>query len=100
MAILRFFRIAGTLEAISYLVLLGIAVPLKYIWHLPLYVRWVGSFHGAFFLLFCLAILLCSYRLSWTLSKSLIAFLSSLFPFGPFLFDHYYLEKLPESKTN
>ena len=40
------FKIISALEAISFLVLLGIAMPLKYIWDMPEMVRIVGMAHG------------------------------------------------------
>lgn len=85
---LNFFKITGALEAISYLVLLFMAMPLKYVWHRPEFVRWTGSFHGAFFLLFCLAIALQR----WPLKKSFLAFGSAFLPFGPMLFERRYLD--------
>jgi len=85
---IRFFKISGALEAISYLVLLFIAMPLKYVWHMPQFVRWAGSLHGAFFLLFCLAIVVQK----WPLKKSMLAFVSAFLPFGPMLFERRYLD--------
>ena len=89
---IRFFKIAGSLEALSYLVLLLVAMPLKYIWHMPVYVRWTGSFHGAFFLLFCVAIVRVSRERQWPLRRSALAFGSAFLPFGPIVFERYYLE--------
>ena len=90
--LLRFFRLTGALEAISYLVLLGIAMPLKYIYHQPVYVRWTGTFHGAFFVLFCLAVVVTAYRKRWPAKVAIMAFLSAFIPFGPFLFEKHYLD--------
>ena len=45
-------RITGILEGISFLLLLGIAMPLKYIWHQEIYVRYCGLTHGIFFILY------------------------------------------------
>lgn len=88
---IRFFKLSGALEALSYLVLLFVAMPLKYVWHMPIYVRWVGSFHGAFFVLFCLAIVLTARQEKWPASTAGLAFLSAFFPFGPLLFERRYL---------
>lgn len=84
---IKFFKISGALEALSYLVLLFIAMPLKYVWDRPEFVRVTGSLHGAFFLLFCLAIALQR----WPLQKSMLAFVSAFLPFGPMLFERRYL---------
>lgn len=82
----RFFRISAELEMFSLLILLFIAVPLKHFWGRPLLVRWVGTFHGLFFLLFFLAILIMARKRSWPLKVVLIAFFSAFIPFGPLIF--------------
>ena len=53
MSDLKIFHWTGALEAISYLLLFFVAMPLKYLWQMPIFVRWVGLFHGIFFILFC-----------------------------------------------
>lgn len=91
MSLLRLFRITGALEAGSYLLLLLIAMPLKYVWGMPAYVRWTGTAHGALFVLFCLLVALVTYVKRWPLKIAALAFLSAFLPFGPLLFDRYYL---------
>jgi integral membrane protein len=86
-----FFRLSGALEALSYLVLLFVAMPLKYLWHRPEFVRWTGSFHGAFFLLFCVAVGLMARQRKWTAPTTALAFASAFVPFGPLLFERRYL---------
>ena len=49
---LRQLRLVALLEGTSFVVLLFIAMPLKYLADLPLAVRIVGSVHGALFLMF------------------------------------------------
>lgn len=83
----RFFKLTGTLEALSYLLLLGVAMPLKYVWHMPIYVRVTGSFHGLFFLLYCLAIALDARAFRWPLRLAGLAFACAFVPLGPWLFE-------------
>ncbi len=45
-------RIIGNIEGISYLVLLGIAMPMKYMGNMPQAVRIAGSVHGFLFVAF------------------------------------------------
>ena len=82
-------RLASILDGISYLVLLGIAMPLKYFAGMPMAVRMVGSAHGAFFiaLCFCLLIVLISKKLSFL--WCVIVFICSLIPFAPFFLDRH-----------
>jgi integral membrane protein len=80
-------RIVGNLEGISYLVLLGIAMPLKYMANLPQAVRIAGSLHGLLFLSFCLALFGVWRNRKWSYDKLAIAFILSLIPFGTFYLD-------------
>lgn len=88
---LKFFRFIGGLEALSFLGLLFIAVPLKYVWDMPIFVRFAGSIHGAFFLTFCLAIFKIQKHQGWPRKKAWLALLSACIPFGPFIFDYHCL---------
>ncbi|MCF2502901.1 DUF3817 domain-containing protein [Dyadobacter sp. CY107] len=80
-------RIVAFLEGISYLVLLGIAMPLKYIAGLPQAVRVVGMAHGVLFVLFVVLLIQVATERSWSFKKSLLSFISSLVPFGTFYAD-------------
>ncbi|MCF2488503.1 DUF3817 domain-containing protein [Dyadobacter sp. CY347] len=80
-------RIIAFLEGISYLVLLGIAMPLKYLAGLPQAVRIVGMAHGVLFVLFVVLLVQVATERSWSFKKSLLAFISSLVPFGTFYAD-------------
>jgi integral membrane protein len=80
--IMDLFRKVAFWEGISFLVLLLIAMPLKYVWGYPLAVRIVGTLHGILFLVY-LAVLL---SVSGTLGgkRVFIAFLAAVIPFGTF----------------
>lgn len=82
-----FLRHVGLLEAVSYLVLLGIAMPLKYAWGMPLPVRIIGSVHGGLFVLFCFALGRVMMNTSWPFSRAALVFVASLIPFAPFIID-------------
>lgn len=82
-----FLRLTALLEAVSYLVLLGIAMPLKYVWGLPLAVRVAGSVHGALFVLLCFALLRVLQQTDWPLRRAALVFFASLVPVVPFLMD-------------
>ena len=80
-------RLASILDGISYLILLGIAVPLKYLAGMWMAVRVVGSLHGALFiaLCFCLLIVLLDKKLPF--KWCVIVFVCALIPFAPFFLD-------------
>lgn len=80
-------RLIGMMEGASFLVLLGIAMPLKYLAGYPQAVRVVGMIHGLLFVLFVLAVVQVSVAMRWPLRRVLAAFVASVLPFGPFVFD-------------
>jgi integral membrane protein len=84
---LRQFRIVAFLEGASFVLLLFVAMPLKYLAGFPLAVRIVGSIHGALFLLFLAALYRAARTRSWPFRRSVTAFLASILPFGTFVFD-------------
>ncbi|MBJ9986521.1 DUF3817 domain-containing protein [Acinetobacter sp. S40] len=81
-------RIVGFLEGLSFLLLLFIAMPLKYIWDNPLWVKYVGMGHGLLFILFLLVLLMVCQRMKWSVHMFILGFIASILPFGPFVFDH------------
>jgi integral membrane protein len=81
------FRWAAWLEGGSFLVLLFIAMPLKYWAGEPLAVRIVGMAHGVLFLAYLALLAQVAIEHSWTKARVALAFVASLVPFGPFWFD-------------
>jgi integral membrane protein len=80
-------RLIGLLEGSSFLILLGIAMPLKYLAHRPEAVKIVGSAHGFLFLVFVLALFHAASDRDWPLKKIAAGFIASVLPFGTFIFD-------------
>ena len=83
----RIIRYIGIAEGISYVSLLFIAMPLKYLANMPEAVKYTGWVHGLLFILFINAIILGFLRLKWSVKQILWAFVSSLLPFGTFILD-------------
>lgn len=75
------------LEGVSFLLLMGIAMPLKYLAGRPEAVRYFGWLHGLLFIGYCLAILSALVNGKISFRKSVMAFVASLIPFGPFVID-------------
>ncbi len=84
---LRQLRLIAFIEGVSFLVLLFVAMPLKYLAGLPVAVRIVGSIHGVLFIAFVLILIRVSIARAWPFRRSLLAFVSSIVPFGTFVFD-------------
>lgn len=80
-------RWLGYAEAISWLLLLFIAMPLKYIWDKPLLVKYVGWAHGILFIGYCIHLLLAKILLKWSWGKLIAGGIAAFFPFGTLWFD-------------
>ncbi len=81
------FRWISLLEGISFLVLLLIAMPLKYMWDYPLAVKYVGWAHGILFIIYVYTVFPTAHKLKWKFSRTFFALIASVLPFGPFIFD-------------
>ncbi len=84
-----FLRRIAFLEAVSFLLLLGIAMPLKHLWHMPRAVTVVGTIHGALFVVLCWALVQVITAARWPLSRAAVVFAASLLPFVPFFLDRW-----------
>lgn len=81
------FRIVALIEGWSYLFLLFIAMPLKYIAHFPLPVKYAGWLHGVLFIAYGITLLHAWVSRRWSIPKAALAMLVSFVPFGTFWFD-------------
>jgi len=80
-------RVVGFLEGWSFLILLGIAMPLKYIWEMPQAVRVVGMAHGVLFVLYIVYVFIVYTQKQWTFKTLSVALLASFVPLGTFYAD-------------
>jgi len=80
-------RFIGIAEGISFLVLLLIAMPLKYFFGFPLAVKVVGWAHGLLFILYIGAVFLAIRAMQWRIFGTLVALAASLVPGGTFILD-------------
>lgn len=87
MTALRWLRVAGWLEGSSFLVLLLVAMPLKYLAGIPIAVRIVGLTHGLLFIAYLAALANAARRLGWPWRRRAAGFVASIVPFGVFFFD-------------
>jgi integral membrane protein len=84
---LKHFRIIALSEGVSFLVLLFVAMPLKYLADKPMAVKYVGWVHGGLFVLYVLLGLRAAKSEGWTFKFCVVAFVASLLPFGTFVLD-------------
>lgn len=80
-------RVLGRWEAVSFLLLVGLGMPLKYMADQPLGVRIFGPIHGLLFLWLMMETISVTAAKKLTLSQAFLIFVASLLPFGPFLLE-------------
>jgi integral membrane protein len=86
------FRIISFLEGISYLLLLFVAVPIKYFGQDPSYVKMLGMPHGLLFITYIILAFLLKSELKWDNKTFYIILIASIIPFGTFYIDRKYLK--------
>ena len=84
-------RLTGIIEGLSFIVLLGIAMPLKYMADKPGMVSIVGMAHGILFVLYILFTILAKFQYPWSWKKVLLLWVASVVPFGTFYADYKFL---------
>jgi integral membrane protein len=93
---LRQLRVVALLEGVSFLILLLVAMPLKYLAHLPMAVRIVGMIHGMLFLAFLAALLHAATTHEWSRQRAFLALVAALVPFGTFVLDRALRREIAE----
>lgn len=91
-------RIIGFLEGVSLLVLVFVAVPLKYYAHNPALVKTMGPIHGALFLLFIFNTLSVGVEQGWKFKTTTWkVLLACVIPFGTFYVDRKILRGMEKN---
>jgi len=100
-------RVLGLIEGVSFIVLMGVAMPLKYFAGMPGAVRVFGWAHGVLFTLVCVALARAAILARWPASRAATVFVAAILPFGPFLIDGRmkrweaeYAPVVPDSSTS
>lgn len=91
---LRIFKLVATLEGISLLVLLFIAMPLKYIWDSPWMVQKVGMAHGVLFIAYIVLAFLVKTEMKLNTKQFLMVCIYSVIPYGTFIMEKKYLKNI------
>jgi integral membrane protein len=86
---LKGLRILAFTEGVSTLVLFGVAMPLKYLWDMPMAVRVVGLIHGALFTLLVVQLFRAVKRVPIEPKVAGLCMIAAVFPFGPFIADRW-----------
>lgn len=93
-SLLNIFRIIAFLEGVSYILLLFVAVPVKYFLGDPQYVKLLGMPHGLLFISYITLAFLIKNDFKWNTNQFGFVLLASIIPFGTFYIDRKYLKTI------
>jgi integral membrane protein len=79
------FRKISMAEGASFLILLFIAMPLKYLADIPAAVKYVGWLHGVLFIAYIFQLLYLGSELKWSLKRIFVYFVAAFLPIAPFV---------------
>jgi integral membrane protein len=88
---IKFFKIVAFLEGASLLLLLFFAMPMKYIFEQPIYVKHIGMGHGLLFIAYVILAFMLKMECNWNWKKFSIIAIASVIPFGTFYVEKKYL---------
>ena len=88
----KIFRIISFFEGISYLLLLFVAVPIKYFLGDEFYVKILGMPHGILFIGYIVLAISIRKKMKWNLKTFITVLFASIIPFGTFYVDKKYLQ--------
>ncbi len=88
---IKIFKIIAFLEGISLLLLLFFAMPMKYIYEQPIFVKTIGMAHGLLFIGYILLAIMLKIEEKWEIKKFAIICIASIIPFGTFYIEKKYL---------
>jgi integral membrane protein len=88
------FRVISFLEGLSYVLLLFIATPIKYLANDPQYVKILGMPHGLLFMLYIILAFMLKQENKWFKENFKKVMVGSIIPFGTFYLDHKHLSKI------
>ena len=85
------FRLISFLEGVSYILLLFVAVPIKYLGDDESYVKLLGMPHGLLFVLYLILAFFIKKEERWNSNIFFQVLIASILPFGTFYIDKKYL---------
>ncbi|QXJ21740.1 DUF3817 domain-containing protein [Actinomadura graeca] len=99
MDIVRAFRVVSIGEAVSFLVLLLIAMPLKYMADAPVAVQIMGPLHGVLFIAYTGMVFLVREQLRWDIKRTVLALAAGVLPVAPFFVEHFWAKPAPAGEA-
>lgn len=87
----RFFKITAFAEGCSALLLFLFAMPMKYIFDNPTFIRPIGMAHGILFTIYIVLAIILYFKQKWNFKKFAIVCIGAIIPGGTFYVDKKYL---------
>jgi integral membrane protein len=87
------FRIIGILEGISFILLMGVGMPLKYYGGYPHATQDIGMAHGVLFIAYVISVFPVRKELKWSNQTTFLVLLASVIPFGTFIAEYKLFHK-------
>ncbi len=84
---IKLFKTVAILEGVSFLLLLGVAMPLKYVWGYQEATKIIGMVHGLLFIVYVYMVFMYREGLGWNAKTTALALIASVLPFAPFVVD-------------
>ena len=97
--LINIYRVNAFLEGVSFLLLLGIAMPLKYMYGKPEMVKIVGIAHGLLFVAYILLVVIVREQLKWNIKNTILALVASVIPLGTFYADRKLFKDYQSNNT-
>jgi len=94
--LINLYRHTALVEAVSYMILLFVAMPLKYLAGIPEPVKYFGWIHGVLFLFYFSVLIATAFKYRWGIFRIVYYLIASVVPFLPFLID----KKLKQESIN
>lgn len=89
---LKFFKYLALTEGISAVLLFFFAMPMKYVFDNPIYVKHIGMAHGVLFVAYIVVATFLKFNQNWNFKKYFVICIASIPPFGTFYIDRKYLK--------
>jgi integral membrane protein len=93
------FKLVNKIEGLSFIILIFIAMPLKYSFGYPVATKIVGMAHGLLVFVFIYQIIEAKKEAGFTIKETALYSLLSLIPFGSFYTDRLLVKKIEDSKV-
>lgn len=93
---INLYRKTALIEGVSYLILLFIAMPMKYFFNIPEAVKYFGWIHGILFLVFFVFLILAWIKYRWSIFRIALYLIASVLPFVPFILDKKLEKEYPQ----